>query len=126
MSDLTVTKIRFRNGTWEGVVQTTADDGLPPDIQVMFQDKPLEGIDISEGSTSGEWSLHITIPPEAIADGVQTFVITEGGSGGQKLDSFSLIAGEAAVDDMRAEIDLLRAELDMLKRAFRRHCLETT
>jgi hypothetical protein len=126
MSDLTVTKIRFRNGTWEGVVQTTAAAGLPPDIQVLFQDKPLEGIALTKGSASGEWNLHITIPPHAVADGVQTFVIAEGGSGGQKLESFSLIAGEAAGDDMRAEIELLRAELDMLKRAFRRHCLETS
>ncbi|WP_278923925.1 MULTISPECIES: hypothetical protein [Pseudophaeobacter] len=126
MSKLTVTKIRFRNGTWEGVITGANDTGLPPDIQVLFQDRPLDGVVISEGSTDAEWNLHITIPATAIADGVQTFVIAEGGSGGQKLDSFSLIAGEAAVDDMRAEIELLRAELDMLKRAFRRHCLETT
>lgn len=126
MSDLTVTKIRFRNGTWEGVVETKADNGLPPEIQVMYQDRPLEGVEISEGRSSREWNLHITVPTEAICDGVQTFVIAEGGSGGQKLETFSLIAGEAAVDDMRAEIELLRAELDMLKRAFRRHCLETT
>ena len=126
MSDLTVTKIRFRNGTWEGVIQNAGNSGLPPDVQVLFQDKPLEGIALTEGSASGDWNLHITIPPHAIADGVQTFVITEGGSGGQKLDSFTLIAGEAAADDMRAEIELLRAELDMLKRAFRRHCMETT
>jgi len=126
MSDLTVTKIRFRNGTWEGMIQNAADTGLPPDIQVLFQDQPLEGVSITEGNASSEWNLHITIPTEAIADGVQTFVITEGGNAGQKLESFSLIAGEATVDDMRAEIELLRAELDMLKRAFRRHCLETS
>ena len=42
------------------------------------------------------------------------------------LGSFTLIAGEALGDDLRAEVSLLRAELDMLKRAFRRHCLETT
>lgn len=126
MSELTVSKIRFHNATWEGVIQNAGDSGLPPDIQVMFQDKPLPDVSISEGTTAGEWALQITVPPHAIADGVQTFVITEAGSGGQKLDSFSLVAGEAAVDDMRAEIELLRAELDMLKRAFRRHCLETT
>ncbi|MEP2718907.1 hypothetical protein [Pseudophaeobacter sp.] len=126
MSDLTVTKIRFRNGTWEGVIQHAADTGLPPDIQVLYQDQPLEGVAVSEGNAASEWNLRITIPPQAISDGVQTFVIAEGGSGGQRLDSFSLVAGEAAVDDMRAEIELLRAELDMLKRAFRRHCLETS
>lgn len=123
MSDLTVTKIRFQNGTWEGVIQNAGDSGLPPDIQVLYQDQPIEGLLISEGSSASEWALHITIPAQAISDGVQTFVIAEGG---KKLESFSLIAGEAAVDDMRAEIDLLRAELDMLKRAFRRHCLETS
>ncbi|CUH87002.1 hypothetical protein PH5382_00921 [Phaeobacter sp. CECT 5382] len=126
MSDLTVTKIRFGNGTWEGVVQNAKESGLAPDIQVMFQDQPLDGVAISEGSAADEWLLRITVPAHAIADGVQTFVITEGGSSDQKLASFSLIAGEAAADDMRAEIELLRAELDMLKRAFRRHCLETT
>ena len=123
MSDLTVTKIRFQNGTWEGVIQNAGDSGLPPDIQVLYQDQPIEGLSISEGSTASEWALHITIPAQAISDGVQTFVIAEGD---KKLERFSLIAGEAAVDDMRAEIDLLRAELDMLKRAFRRHCLETS
>ena len=43
-----------------------------------------------------------------------------------KLGDFTLIAGEPLADDLRAEVELLRAELDMLKRAFRRHCLETT
>jgi hypothetical protein len=48
------------------------------------------------------WLLQVTIPEEAIAD------------------------GEALGDDMRVEIELPRAELDMLKRAFRRHCVETS
>jgi hypothetical protein len=42
------------------------------------------------------------------------------------LEKFTLIAGDVLGDDIRAEVDLLRAELDMLKRAFRRHCVETT
>ena len=42
------------------------------------------------------------------------------------LGDFTLMAGDAVADDLRAEVELLRAELDMLKRAFRRHCLETT
>ena len=37
-----------------------------------------------------------------------------------------MITGEPLGDDIRAEVELLRAELDMLKRAFRRHCLETS
>ena len=65
------------------------------------------------------------IPAEAIADGVQTFVITDQISS-ERLGYFTLIAGEALGDDMRVEVELLRAELDMLKRAFRRHCVETS
>ena len=42
------------------------------------------------------------------------------------LDSFALMSGDALSYDIRAEMTLLREELDMLKRAFRRHCLETT
>ena len=64
------------------------------------------------------------MPQEAICDGVQTFAIREAASD-EVLGSFTLIAGEALGDDLRAEVSLLRAELDMLKRAFRRHCLET-
>lgn len=64
------------------------------------------------------------IPAEAVADGVQTFVIFDA-AGSTRLGDFTLIAGEAVSDDLRAEVELLRAELDMLKRAFRRHCLET-
>lgn len=126
MADLAISKTCFRNGTWEGIIRQKTGAGEPPEIQVLFQDQPLEGVEISEGTADDAWDLKITIPQEAIADGVQTFVIAEAGQQGQRLDSFTLIAGEAAVDDMRAEIDLLRAELDMLKRAFRRHCVETS
>ena len=45
---------------------------------------------------------------------------------GAVISTFSLLAGDLLDHDLRAEISLLRAELDMLKRAFRRHCAETT
>ena len=64
------------------------------------------------------------IPAEAIADGVQTILISDKANQ-EVLDKITVIAGEALGDDLRAEVDLLRAELDLLKRAFRRHCLET-
>ena len=37
-----------------------------------------------------------------------------------------MIGDEVYGVDLRAEMDLMRAELDMLKRAFRRHCVETS
>lgn len=66
----------------------------------------------------------IPVPNEAVADGVQNFVIFDSATG-EKLGDFTLICGEISGDDLRVEVELLRAELDMLKRAFRRHCVET-
>jgi hypothetical protein len=56
---------------------------------------------------------------------VQVFLINDAATG-ETLDSFTIITGEPLEDDIRAEVELLRAELDMLKRAFRRHCVETS
>lgn len=124
MSQLHLTKLTLRNGTWEGLVTGAEDSGARPDIQVTHMDQPVPGIDLTEADSPGNWTLRIPIPAEAIAEGVQTFLIRDAASD-TKLGSFTLIAGEAADDDLRAEVELLRAELDMLKRAFRRHCLET-
>ncbi|MBY6057493.1 hypothetical protein [Leisingera daeponensis] len=124
MSDLTLTKIRFRNGIWEGKIGNAPASGARPDITVMFQDQPVENVILSEGQADGDWLVAIPVPAEALADGVQTFVIIDAADS-TRLGDFTLIAGEAVADDLRAEVELLRAELDMLKRAFRRHCLET-
>ncbi|MBY6141401.1 hypothetical protein KUV26_18330 [Leisingera daeponensis] len=124
MSDLTLTKIRFRNGIWEGKIGNAPASGARPDITVMFQDQPVENVILSEGQADGDWLVAIPVPAEALADGVQTFVIFDAADS-TRLGDFTLIAGEAVADDLRAEVELLRAELDMLKRAFRRHCLET-
>lgn len=122
MSELSATKIRFRNGIWEGRVTGAPADGSRPEISVLYLDQPLEGVALAATGTAGEWDLKVPVPQHALADGVQSFLIT---SGGERLASFALIAGDTASDDLRAEVELLRAELDMLKRAFRRHCLET-
>ena len=66
-----------------------------------------------------------SVPAAAIADGLQTLLVVDRASGAT-LASITLIGDEVTGPDLRAEVDLLRAELDMLKRAFRRHCVETT
>lgn len=124
MSDLTLTKIRLRNGCWEGRINGPADSDTPPDIRVTHLDQPVTGVELVPGDGMGNWNLSITVPSHAIADGVQTFLIVDGANE-TKLGDFTLIAGESLADDLRAEVELLRGELDMLKRAFRRHCLET-
>lgn len=121
MSQLTLTRIRLKNGLWEGRVSGAA---VKPDLRVTLMDRPVEGVTLIEGGQAGEWELAVPVPTEAIADGVQTFLISDASSDAV-LGHFTLIAGDAMVDDLRAEVALLRAELDMLKRAFRRHCVET-
>ena len=124
MSELTLTKIRLRNGMWEGRITGAPTTGKRPDIRVTYLDQILEEVELIEGGDSSYWDIKIAIPQHAVADGVQTFLIIDHATD-TKLGDFSLIAGEAVSDDLRAEVELLRAELDMLKRAFRRHCLET-
>ncbi|MFC3613291.1 hypothetical protein ACFORG_05915 [Lutimaribacter marinistellae] len=123
MSDLTLTKIRLRHGVWEGRI-TGSPAGKKPEIKVLWLDQPVDQVEVTEGSDPSYWDLKITIPTDAVADGVQSFIIIDTETN-TKLGNFTLIAGEPVSDDLRAEVDLLRAELDMLKRAFRRHCLET-
>jgi len=124
MSELSLSKIRFHNGVWEGRIINAPDTGARPDIQVRYLDQVVDGVTLEEGNTGSEWKLHIPVPSHAVADGVHSFVISDC-TADRKLGDFTIIAGEAAADDLRAEVELLRAELDMLKRAFRRHCLET-
>ncbi|EAU46785.1 MULTISPECIES: hypothetical protein [Salipiger] len=123
MSAYSLTKTRFKEGVWEGLL--AADSGAPtPEITVDFDGRPVRGVTVTETTEPGRWAVEVPVPQEAICDGVQTFAIREAASD-EVLGSFTLIAGEALGDDLRAEVSLLRAELDMLKRAFRRHCLET-
>lgn len=124
MTDLTLTKIRMRHGVWEGRITGAGETGARPDVRVTLMDRPVDTVTLTETDDAGIWDLKIPVPPHAIADGVQTFLIFDAATD-TKLGDFTLIAGEAAGDDLRAEVELLRAELDMLKRAFRRHCLET-
>ncbi|MFV1440309.1 hypothetical protein VWZ88_05710 [Phaeobacter sp. JH20_36] len=124
MSQLTLTKIRFREGLWEGRITGSGHSASAPLIEVRHLDRPVRDVALTESDTAGEWSLTIPIPTEAIADGVQSFVIYDLKSD-VKLGDFTLICGELTGDDLRVEVELLRAELDMLKRAFRRHCVET-
>ena len=124
MSQLTLTKTRLFEGTWQGALRYEGGPGPEPVIDVTFLDKPVSGVTMDAEPEGDGWALSVPIPAQAIADGVQTILITDRTTGA-RLDTITFVAGEALADDIRAEIDLLRAELDMLKRAFRRHCVET-
>ena len=122
MPDTTLTKTRIRGGVWEGVLT----GAFAPALHVTLQDIDVPGVTITPiDAQPGNHAVRIPIPAALLFDGVQTFVIRDKVSG-EKLGHFTVITGVAMEDDIRAEVDLLRSELDMLKRAFRRHCLETT
>tara|TARA_R110002110_G_scaffold40504_36_gene129569 strand:+ start:1414 stop:1785 length:372 start_codon:yes stop_codon:yes gene_type:complete len=122
LSTLQLTKTKMMQGVWQGVL--TGAGSEPPQIEVTHHDKPVSGVSLEENKKTGFWVLSVPIPPDAIADGIQTLLILNKTDAAQ-IGHITLLAGEALGDDIRAEIDLLRAELDLLKRAFRRHCVET-
>ena len=123
MADFTVTKTRFVGGVWEGVIRDAGED--VPAIEVSNLGNLLADVSVIRDETaSGHWNLRIPIPVDVLCDGVLVFLITNKNTG-EKLDAFTIIAGEPLEDDIRADVELLRAELDMIKRAFRRHCLES-
>lgn len=125
MSELSITRTRMKEGIWEALLRRNgnADDAGVPSVSVTLDGAAVEGVELIPDQEGGH-VLRVPVPKAAISDGVQTCLVSEADTG-ERLGAFTLIAGEAVEDDIRAEIALLRAELDMLKRAFRRHCLET-
>lgn len=122
MSELAITNTRIAKGVWSARLNGPADS--QPNIKVTWFERVVEGVRLVPDAEDGAWSLSVPIPQDAVAEGVQTFLVTDG-TDGTRLADFTLVAGEALAHDLRAEVELLRAELDMLKRAFRRHCSET-
>lgn len=123
MTEPVLTKTRIHAGVWEGLLSGAGD---APQIEVTHQGARLLAVTVQPvPGRPGDHAVQIPIPTDALSEGVQTFVIREGVTG-VTLGSFAVVTGSALDEDIRAELDLLRAELDMLKRAFRRHCVETT
>ncbi|MBO9433139.1 hypothetical protein J7394_02910 [Ruegeria sp. R13_0] len=117
MTEPLLTRTRFENGIWQGHLRTPTQ----PDIQVLYRGEDVDGVSLSD--VEDGWTVTIPVPVAALSDGVHSFVISER-STARKLGDFTVISGEPAADDLRAEVELLRGELDMLKRAFRRICRE--
>jgi len=124
MTNLVLTKTRLHQGVWEGVLTGAAQDAVPQ-LSVTHQGRDVPEVRVTALAPPAGHAVHIRIPPEAIADGLHSLLIADAATG-TTLGAITLMAGEALGDDMRAELDLLRAELDLLKRAFRRHCVETS
>ncbi len=123
MSALQLTKTKMKEGIWQGIITGMGED--PPAVEVTHDGNVISDILLTHNQSADHWALSIPIPPQAIADGIQTLIIRDA-EADVKIGHVTLIAGEELTEDLRVEVDLLRAELDMLKSAFRRHCVETT
>lgn len=123
MTTLSLQKIRFQNGQWEGIIHGTTEE--KPAVQVRFQNHPLDTVVVEriENDDNIQWNLRFDVPHSALQDGVHCFLIHDM-KADLTLGHFNLLADEHVTDDLRTEIELLRAELDMLKQMFRRHCRE--
>ncbi|MCL3881335.1 hypothetical protein [Marivita sp. GX14005] len=124
MSAYSLSKSRFCEGVWEGVLSASTDDAPLPEIEARVHDRALAGVTVEPLGDPATWRVSVPVPADMIGDGVHTVVLSETALG-QRLGDFTIIAGDAAGEDIRAELTLLRAELDLLKRSFRRHCRET-
>lgn len=119
-------KARIQAGVWEGVLTVADAQDTPPELQITHLSQKIDGSTVvPQPDQPGTFIVKVPIPADLLTDGVQTFLITDKSSG-VTLNSFSIVTGQPLETDIRAEVDLLREELDMLKRAFRRHCMETS
>lgn len=127
MPDATLTRMRLAGGVWEGLL--SGRSATPPQLLLRHRDELVgepETRPAGEGPReAGKWFVRFRLPADRLSDGVHTFVIEDARTG-EALARETIIAGDAASDDLRAEVDQLRAELDLLKRAFRNYCAERT
>ena len=118
MAGPTLTQTRIANGTWEGLLTGAC---AAPRIEALHDGAALPGVEVvalPEGH-----AVRVPLPGAILSEGVQVVLLR---LDGEVLSRITLIAGLPPDEDLRAEVGLLRAELDLLKRAFRRHCAETS
>jgi hypothetical protein len=123
MTKLVLTKTLMLEGIWQGVI--TGAGATKPEIGVTHANANVPDFKLVRNDTADHWLLTVPMSAAAIADGIQTVLIVDRQTD-QKIGDIVVIGDDVSSVDLRAEMNLLRAELDMLKRAFRRHCVETT
>ncbi len=122
MTQLKLTKTDLFEGVWRGIIRSKT--AQKPEIEVTHKGSLLPGIQLTKNERAGHWNLEITIPAQAISDGVQVLLIRDARED-EQIGEIALLAGEPLDADVRANLAQLRAELDLLKQAFRRHCRNT-
>jgi hypothetical protein len=118
MAEYTLTKLGFSGGVWQGRIAARGE-APAPEIEVTHgAGEALSGVTLSPDGKSA-WRLSVIVPLEHLGDGALTYLVQAKG-GGLPLGGFTILAGEAPGEDLRAEVSLLRAEVELLKKALRR------
>ncbi|MCB1411076.1 MAG: hypothetical protein KDK22_16925, partial [Rhodobacteraceae bacterium] len=104
-----ITASRLRAGQWQGELHRTS--AKTPAVDLYLGAERIAPVEVARGPARDTWHLSVALPAGLLSDGVQTFLIRDADDG-ETLAHFTIVAGEAADADMRAELDLLRAELD--------------
>lgn len=125
MSELVLTRVGLRQGTYEGILTGPATANEPPQVRLVSAGAPLATARLEPvENRRGAWNVSAEVPARALSDGFTVFELRAGPED-DALDRFVIYAGEDVEADLRAQVALLRAELDLLKSAFRRHCRDT-
>ena len=72
---VTLTKTRMIASVCEGIFAGVID--APPQIAVTHHGEQVDGAVIKKAAQSDDWVLHVPIPVHLLADGVQTYLISD-------------------------------------------------
>ncbi len=115
----TLHRVSITDGIYRGLL---TGPGQPPRLEMSLGGQVLGTLTPSE--TDGGWQVEGPLGTAPLTDGAQTVLIRE--AGGDVLDSFTVLCGLGAPEDLRAELGALRDEVAILKQAFRRHVSKTS
>ena len=107
-------RVSITDGLYRGLL---TGEGEPPGLEITLDGQVLGNLTPSK--VDAGWQVEGELGTAPLTDGAQTIVIRE--QGGDVLDSFTILCGLGAPEDLRAELGALREEVAILKRAFRRH-----
>lgn len=117
-------RVRLQGGRYEGLL--TCANSVGTGIEAVHEGRVIAAATVSpEEARPGNWRAVVELPSDVIGEGVQVITLRSIATGAI-LDRITLMAGAPLDEDIRVELALLRDEVEMLKRAFRRHCAETT
>lgn len=118
------TDMGLSGGVWRGLLRA---DEAPGRVSLVHQGARIATAELAPAGP-GEWHVTARLPAEVLnAGAAAVMLVGDEATGDEPVDpgalrlaTLPLIAGEAAGEDLRAELALLRAELDLVKRELRR------